>query len=94
MWGCRDGIMRRIGLTKLIEDWGRYERKGIDQDFLGKIIYPLIKNNAIEHSEFGLKYGNEIKSFPSKRNNYEFVGEIYDENDIRNSEHWQIIKNL
>jgi hypothetical protein len=43
MWGCRNGLMREIGLSKLIEQWGKYERKGIDQEFLAELVYPLVK---------------------------------------------------
>lgn len=92
MWGCRNGLMRNIGLSKLIENWGRYERKGIDQDFLGEVIYPLVRDTAIEHSEFGLKFGGEIRSFPTERIDYEFVGDVFDENEIRHPDYWRLIK--
>jgi len=94
MWGCRNGIMRKINLSKLIENWGKYERKGIDQDFLGEIVYPLVKNNTLEHSEFNLNFGVQTRRFPTERINYEFVGDVYDENDLRHPEYWKIIKNL
>jgi len=92
MWGCRNGILRNINITEEIHKWNRYGRKGVDQDFLGKVIYPLIKNRAMEHSEFNLSFGGEIRNFPTERVNYEFIGEIYDENDVRNPDHWKIIK--
>jgi len=94
MWGCRNGIMRKINLSKLIENWGKYERKGIDQDFLGEIVYPLVKNNTFEHSEFNLNFGVQTRRFPTERINYEFVGDVYDENDLRHPEYWKIIKNI
>lgn len=94
MWGCRNGIMRKIGLSNLIENWGKYERKGIDQDFLGQVIYPLVKDTSMEHSEFNLRFGGEIKPFPHIRKNYEYVGDIFDENDIRHPEYWKLIKNV
>jgi hypothetical protein len=92
MWGCRNGLMREIGLSKLIEQWGKYERKGIDQDFLAKLIYPLVKDKALEHCDFNLNFGGRLISFPTKRENFEFVGDIFDENDVRHPEHWQILK--
>ena len=94
MWGCRNGIMRKINLSKFIENWGKYERKGIDQDFLGEIVYPLVKNNTLEHSEFNLNFGVQTRRFPTERINYEFVGDVYDENDLRHPEYWKIIKNI
>lgn len=92
MWGCRNGLMRRIGLTKMIQEWNQFQRKGIDQDFLGQMVYPLVKDNSIEHSEFNLKYGGQIRPFPTKRNNFEFVGDVFDENDLRHPDYWKIIQ--
>lgn len=93
MWGCRNGLMRNIGLNNLITKWSQYGRKGIDQEFLGQVVYPIIKSFAFEHSDFpNLNYGNVLNPFPVGRNNYEFVGEIFDENDLRNPDHWLYIK--
>ena len=94
MWGCRNGLMRKIGLIKMIESWGQFQRKGIDQDFLGSCIYPLVMDNSMEHSEFNLNFGGETRPFPTKRNNYEFVGDVFDENDVRHPDYWLLIKNL
>ena len=94
MWGCRNGLMRKIGLSKLIEQWGKYERKGIDQEFLAELVYPLVKDNALEHCDFNLNFGGRLIPFPTKRENYEFVGDVFDENDVRHPEHWQIIKKI
>lgn len=95
MWGCRRGILREIGISGLIDKWAKYERKGIDQEFLAQIVYPLVKEKSLEHCDFEhLNFGGKLHPFPSKRINYEFVGEIYDENDVRNPEHWIIIKNM
>ena len=94
MWGCRRGIMRKIGLIKMIESWNQFSRKGIDQDFLGRCVYPLIYKNDMEHSEFDLRFGGEIRPFPYIRKDYEFVGDVFDENDVRHPEYWKIIKNV
>lgn len=93
MWGSRNGLMRKLELCKRIESWGRYESKGIDQDFLGEVIYPLVKDNSFEHSEFGLNFGGKIKNFPTERIDFEFVGDVFDENDIRHPDYWRLIKN-
>jgi hypothetical protein len=92
MWGSRNGIMRKIGIIKMIESWNQFQRKGIDQDFLGRCVYPLVYKTSMEHSEFGLKFGGEIRPFPTIRKDYEFVGDVFDENDIRHPDYWQIIK--
>jgi hypothetical protein len=110
MWGSKNGLMNKINLLKLIEDW-RLKRNqdivkvsghrqhsinayGDDQDFLRESIYPLVINNSIEHSEFNLRFGGEIRPFPTIRNNYEFVGDVFDENEIRHPDYWKIIKNV
>lgn len=93
MWGCRGGIMREIGLCNLIEVWNSYSEKGMDQDFLEQIIYPLVKERSIEHSEFNLNFGGETIPFPTLRENLEFVGDVFDENELRNPYYYmEIIK--
>ena len=94
MWGSRNGLMRKIEIIKLIEGWNQFQRKGIDQDFLGKCVYSLITNTAMEHSEFGLNFGGETRLFQSKRVDYEFVGDVFDSNNERHPDFWKIIKNF
>lgn len=93
MWGCRNGLMREINLSKMIDNWNQYQRKGIDQDFLGQCVYPLVRNRTMEHSEFNLSFGNPIKTFPTTRIDYEFVGDVFDENNMRHPDYWKLIKN-
>jgi hypothetical protein len=95
MWGCRGGILRsdKINILNLINNWTHFSIKGCDQDFLGQVIYPMIKDTAMEHSEFNLKFGGEIRAFPTSRNDYEFVGDVFDENDIRHPDYWRLILN-
>jgi len=96
MWGCRNGILSNI--EELLEKWYLYEGKGRfqaeDQDFLGQFIYPFIKEKAIEHSEFNLNYGGKTRNFPYIRKDYEFVGDVFDENDVRHPDYWKIIEKM
>jgi hypothetical protein len=96
LWGARKSILNNIG--ELMEFWKNYPRKGVfhaeDQDFLGQIIYSVVKNNSYEHSEFNINYGNTIHGFPTKRNNYEFVGDVFDENENRHPDYWKIIEKM
>lgn len=94
MWGCRNGLMSKIGLAKMIEQWDQFQRKGIDQDFLGSKVYPLVYQTSMEHSEFNLRFGGSIRPFPTIRKDYEFVGDVFDENDIRHPEYWMLIKKV
>jgi len=93
MWGCRNGIIRNIGLINMINNWTKFSIKGCDQDFLGQFVYPLVKDNSIEHSEFGLRYGGDIRPFPTKRIDYEFVGDVFDENNVRHPDYWKLLIN-
>lgn len=95
MWGCRNGLMRddKLDILNKIKSWVYFKQKGCDQDFLCQIIYPYIVNKSMEHSEFGLRFGGNIISFPTKRKDYEFVGDVFDENNNRHPEYWKIIKN-
>lgn len=109
MWGSRNGIMKKINLLSIIKYWqnirnsqlsvqGHREHNmnayGDDQDFLAQMVYPLVGNFCFEHSEFNLRFGGEIRTFPTIRNNYEFVGDVFDENDVRHSDYWILIKNV
>lgn len=95
MWGCRNNSLSNI--NELLDQWIEFTNKGRynaeDQDFLGQLIYPLIKDRVLEHSEFGISYGQPIQNFPKVREDYEFVGDVFDENDQRNPDFWKIIKN-
>jgi len=90
MWGCRNGILKNIKTD--IENWTFFSEKGCDQDFLGKVIYPKIINNAVEHIGFNINFGGNIKSFPTERKKFEYVGDIFDENDNRHPEYWKILQ--
>jgi hypothetical protein len=79
MWGCRGGKLPNI--DSLIATWTSFDHIGCDQEFLAQQIYPLIAEQALEHSEFDLAYGNPTSPFPSQRQDFEFVGEVFDEND-------------
>lgn len=98
MWSCRGGIMKKINLSERILRWanqnnGNYNF-GVDQDFLARVIYPIVVNYSMEHSEFNIRFVGEIRPFPTIRSNFEFVGDVFDENDVRHPEYWQILKKL
>ena len=41
-----------------------------------------------------LNYNSNSKKFPSERINKEFIGDVFDENEIRNPDYWRLIKNV
>lgn len=95
MWGLRNGLGIKLNLSEKIKSWTSIPRtkfvNGIDQDFLAEIIYPLVRENCFEHSEFNIHFGNSTRSFPKQRVDLEFVGDTFDENDVRHPEYWKIL---
>ena len=87
MWGAKKGILsdmdRRIALCKKEDYWQ------VDQDFLMTEIYPLIKDSCMIHDEIF-----KMNPFPSKRSNYEFVGDVFTFEDIRDDKFWRILKDF
>lgn len=96
LWGARNGILKNIDV--LLSYWKTYSQKGRyqadDQDFLGQIIYPIVKTNAFEHSEFGISFGNAIHPFKSPRSDFEFAGDTFDKHENRHPEYWKIIESI
>lgn len=85
MWGCRNKILRKV--VQSIEKFNKTDNYDIDQDFLRKCVYPAIKDYAHVNDSFFEKTG-----FPTERNDFEYVGEIYDENNKRSEPEHLIIK--
>jgi hypothetical protein len=98
MWGCKTKVFRNLNfdMEKISKEYLSHKKTmivGKDQDFLAEVVYPLIRNNSIQHSEFGISYGDPIRNFPTSRNDYEFVGDSFDEHNNRHPEYWKMIKN-
>ena len=86
MWGAKKGTCDNI--KKLIEEFGGTDQYGTDYAFFVEKVLPTLKPEQImTHDEFFDK-----KPFPTKRINYEFVGEVYDKDDNRFLEHVEILK--
>ena len=98
MWGCRAGALPNIDKLMArwsLAHWKSLDYKGSDQKFLAERVYPLIAQRAVEHSEFDLAYANPTSLFPTERQDFEFVGEIFDECDRRNEDgHRAIVEAL
>lgn len=88
MWGCKNGILKNI--KNLIDDFVKGDFWQVDQNFLKQKIYPLIKNNVFVHDEF-FNYETDKRNFPSKRINKEFVGDVFDEKEIRHTEYFKFL---
>jgi hypothetical protein len=84
MWGARGGFLTEM--KELINQYQKGDFLQVDQNFLREQIYPRVKNVAVVHDEFF-----ERKPFPTPRVNYEFVGDVFDGNNIRHPEYWKEI---
>jgi hypothetical protein len=86
MWGARNGILKDI--ISIINQYNKGNFWQVDQNFLREKIYPIIKDNSFIHDEF-MKFENWSKSFPSERKNKEFVGDVFDSNNVRHPEYYK-----
>lgn len=88
MWGVRNGLLKNI--ITIINEYGKGNFWQVDQNFLREKIYPIIRDNSFVHDEF-MNFENWKKPFPIERNNKEFVGDVFDENDIRHPDYYRLI---
>jgi hypothetical protein len=80
MWGCRNGILKNIRSLIYNYDMGSFSNKyQVDQNFLRDIVYPVVKEKAFVHDPFFSK----DREFPTARKDmHDFVGNVYDENEV------------
>jgi hypothetical protein len=93
MFAVKKGIIDNI-FELISQNINRYENKyQCDQMFLQDIVYPIVKDNMLVHQDIAF-YGHEgFKKMPTERNNFEFVGAVYDQNDQRFEDFHTILKN-
>lgn len=83
MWGAKKGILNNI--KELIENWPKTNQWQTDQSFLNTVIEPMVRNEILLHDSI------HLNNFPTKRENYKFVGEVYDASENR-YEHWCVFE--
>jgi len=88
MWGCRNGILNDIESEIIKYNKGNFWQ--VDQNFLKEKIYPKILKNCFVHDSF-FKIEVNSKQFPSERINKEFVGDVFDKNDIRHPDYFKFL---
>jgi hypothetical protein len=103
MWGIKR--VEGLNMTDLILDWveknpypeyfGRKDKPDgwmTDMFFLRDVIFPMFKDDCLQHDElFGDKYG-ETRPFPTKRKGLEYVGETVEADGSVSEPHRQILK--
>ena len=74
-WGAKHGLLSDI--IDLISAYVKNNKWQVDQSFLKTVVYPKICHTELVHDAINLK------NFPSPRENYHFVGEVFGPDDIR-----------
>lgn len=90
MWGMKRDCLPEFG--QLLSAWKAEDRWQTDQDFLASEIYPRVVNNALVHDPFFDIPIEDAQPFPDLRNGLEFVGQVFDQNDVTVSEHQEILR--
>jgi len=85
MWGARKPILG--DMIHLINAYSKGNFWQVDQNFLKKIVWPRVSYTTKTHDEFFAK-----QPFSTFRKDYEFVGDVFDENDVRHPEYWKDIQ--
>jgi hypothetical protein len=85
MWGVKNNIIPNM--KDLIDNFSQENEYGTDYKFFAREIMPIIKNDILVHDEFFDK-----NPFPTPRKQYEFVGQVFDENDKTVIEHIEALK--
>ena len=75
MWGAKKGILNEM--KKLIDAWPKTNQWQTDQSFLNSVIAPLVSDKIMIHDSINKK------NFLSERENYHFVGEVFNGDDVR-----------
>lgn len=87
MWGVKGPCQM---IADLMERWPQEDRYQTDQDFLSAMIYPIASKDAMIHASF-CRIEQDAKDFPSPRSGLEFVGQVFDENDLTVAEHQNML---
>lgn len=85
MWGMK--YKEGFEFKSIMDQFTPTNEYGTDYKFFAQKLYPLIGSDCIIHDPFFNKF-----PFPTERENYEFVGDVFDENDQRHPEYWKVIK--
>jgi len=85
MWGYKNN--NKYPMKSLLENFDKNDRYGTDYEFFINSLYPMIKDDKIVHDPFFDK-----KDFPTSRLNKEFVGDVFDQYDIRHPEYHKLIE--
>ncbi len=87
MWGARKPILQDI--NHLMKAYNKGDFWQVDQNFLREVVWPRISYTVCVHDPFFAKI-----PFPRRREGYEFVGQVWDENENTIAEHIDRLKEV
>lgn len=88
MWGYKNN--GKYNIKEMLEQFYNLKATnnyGTDYEFLGNVLKPALKDDILVHDPFF-----EKKDFPTKREDLQFVGQVFDENEITVQEHIDVLK--
>ena len=77
MWGCAKSFIDKINYDDLINQFNKLSYKNMyatDQEFLARMIYPLIKDNVCIHDDLD-RYKEGARKIPHLRDAQHYIGE-------------------
>ncbi|HAI37955.1 MAG TPA: hypothetical protein DCM40_07430 [Maribacter sp.] len=80
MWGAKKGTLPNM--KELIDNFSQEDQYGTDYVFFSQVVMPIIDGNTLVHDEFF-----ENKPFPKPRDQYEFVGKVFDADENTVEDH-------
>jgi len=86
MWGMKNGTIPHF--KKMLDEREKQDMYDTDQAFLREEVYPIIEKNVMVHDEFF-----EQQPFPTEREGYQFVGQVFESDDTPVYEHMVALKN-
>lgn len=84
MFGCKSNTIQDI--KNKIDSFSKSNWYHSDQEFLKHIVFPEIKNNVLIHDDWN------ATPYPLKRQEYKFVGQVFNEDDSTVHEHVEVLK--
>ena len=87
MWGVKKGVLP--DMKELINSFAQKDVYGTDYQFFAEAVIPRIQDDCLVHDEF---FGG--LPFPTKRQGLQFVGQVFDENDITVDEHVEVLRKV
>lgn len=90
MWGMKRECLPEFG--ELMAKWSKEDRWQTDQDFLKAKVYPRVVHDAMVHADF-FPIEPHAQRFPFPRDGFEFVGQVFDENEETIQEHVAMLQN-